>query len=352
MDKPAAHHRRQRQRNKTGHQHRDDNGHGKFMQQASEQSAHEQNRDENRRERERHGNDREADFLRAFERGFHRRLAVFHVAHDVFEHDDGVVHDEADAQRQRHERKIVEAVTQQRHHGERADDGHRQREAWNERRRKIPQKKKNDHDDEAHGHEQRVFHVRHGFADDQRTVNEHVQMHRRRNCVAELRQQFFDVVHHFHRVRARLALDGQHDGARVVIPGRLLVVLHAVEHVAQLLQPHRIAVAIRDNHRTKRRRVFKLAVGLDGERLMFSVKNAKRLVHVALLDRLFDLVNAQSVSRELVRVHLDAHGVWLRAKNADLRDAVDHVKSAPPANSRRNCPRPKAAVSATTSQEK
>ena len=36
--------------------------------------------------------------LRAVQRGLHRRLAVFHVAHDVFEHDDGVVHHKADAQ--------------------------------------------------------------------------------------------------------------------------------------------------------------------------------------------------------------------------------------------------------------
>ena len=45
--------------------------------------------------RERHRDDGEADFLRAFERGFHRRQAVFDVAHDVFEHDDGVIHHKA-----------------------------------------------------------------------------------------------------------------------------------------------------------------------------------------------------------------------------------------------------------------
>ena len=113
-------------------------------------------------------------------------------------------------------------------------------------------------------------------------------------------------------------------GARVVIPRRDFVVLHAVQHVAQFLQPHRIAVAIGDDHRAKLRRVFKLAVRLHGERLMFSVKRAERLVHVSLFDGLLDLINAQPVSRELVRIHLNAHGVLLRTKNVDLRDAVDH----------------------------
>ena len=38
------------------------------------------------------------------------RLAHLHVAHDVLQHHDRVVDDEADAQRQRHQRQIVQAV--------------------------------------------------------------------------------------------------------------------------------------------------------------------------------------------------------------------------------------------------
>jgi hypothetical protein len=74
-----------------------------------------------------------------------------------------------------------------------------------------------------HGQHQSVFHIRHRFADGLRAVEENVQLDRRRNLFAELRQQFFDVVHDFHRVRARLALHGQHDGARVVIPAATLL---------------------------------------------------------------------------------------------------------------------------------
>src|SRR5665213_344999 len=172
MHKTAAHHRRKRQRNKTGRQNRDDNGHGKFVQQPSEQSAHEQNRNENRRKRKRHGNDGEADFLRAFERCLHWRLAHFHVAHDIFEHDNRVVHHKAHAKRQRHERKIVEAVIEQRHDGERADDAHRQRQAGNDGGGQIAQKNKNHQHDEADGEEQSAFHIVHGFANGLRTVEQ------------------------------------------------------------------------------------------------------------------------------------------------------------------------------------
>ena len=154
--------------------------------------------------------------------------------------------------RQRHERKIVEAVTEQRHHRERADDGHRQREAGNERRRKIPQENKNDHDDEAHGQEQRVFHVRHRFADglangQRARPDSPTPESASRNCGSN-----FLMLSTTSTVFAPGWRWTASTTARVLLyHAAALVVLHAVEHVAQLLQPHRIAVAIRDNHRTE-----------------------------------------------------------------------------------------------------
>ena len=62
------------------------------------------------------------DFLRAVERGRHRVFAMLHVPDDVLEHDDRVVDDEADRERERHQRQVVEAVAQQVHRRERADD--------------------------------------------------------------------------------------------------------------------------------------------------------------------------------------------------------------------------------------
>ena len=44
------------------------------------------------------------------QRRLHRRHAVLDVAVDVLEHHDGVVDDEADRDRQRHQRQVVEAV--------------------------------------------------------------------------------------------------------------------------------------------------------------------------------------------------------------------------------------------------
>ena len=72
-------------------------------------------------------------------------LAHLHVARDVLQHHDRVVHDEADAQRQRHQRQVVEAVAEQVHHGERADDRHRQRQARDQRGREVAQEEEDHH---------------------------------------------------------------------------------------------------------------------------------------------------------------------------------------------------------------
>ena len=59
-----------------------------------------------------------------------RVFAHLHVADDVLQHHDGVVHHEADRQRQRHQREVVERVAQQVHHGEGADDRHAAAPGW------------------------------------------------------------------------------------------------------------------------------------------------------------------------------------------------------------------------------
>ena len=74
----------------------------------------------------------------------------------------------------------------------------------------------------------------------------------------EQRQQLLDVVGHLDGVGAGLALDAENDGALLVVvrvePGRGLVVLHAVDDVAQILQAHRRAVAIGHHQRSILRR--------------------------------------------------------------------------------------------------
>ena len=57
-----------------------------------------------------HRDDGEADLPRPFERGLIGGVAFLDEAKDIFDHHDRVIDDEADGDRDRHQRKIVEAV--------------------------------------------------------------------------------------------------------------------------------------------------------------------------------------------------------------------------------------------------
>ena len=96
LHEAAAHHRREAER----YESRDQDGHDddcrELVKQTPENAAHEEDRDEDGGERQRHRKNGEADFASAIERRRQARLAHFHVAHDVFQHHDGVVDHEAD----------------------------------------------------------------------------------------------------------------------------------------------------------------------------------------------------------------------------------------------------------------
>ena len=76
---------------------------------------------------------------RALERGLHRRLALLDVARDVLDHHDRVVDDEAGGDRQRHQAQVVQAVAQQVHRAEGADQRDRHRQAGDQGRAQAAQ---------------------------------------------------------------------------------------------------------------------------------------------------------------------------------------------------------------------
>ena len=173
---------------------------------------HEEQRNEHRDQRNAERDDGEPDLLGAFERGFHRRLAHFDEAHDVLDHHDGVIHDEAGGDRQRHQRKVVQAEADQLHDAERADDGQRQRHAGNDRGPEFAQENKNDHHHQHHREQQRELHVVDRGADGLGAVGENRDLDRGRQGSLQLRQQRFHAVGGLDDVRAGLALDVEDDG--------------------------------------------------------------------------------------------------------------------------------------------
>ena len=149
----------------------------------------------------------------------------------------------------RHHRKVVQRVAQQVHHRERSDDGERKRETRNQCRREIPEEEEDDHDDQPEGQHHGELHVIVRFFDGLRTIVEDVHPDRRRQLGAEDRQQFLDVLRHLHGIRAGLALNREKDRALVAVlvvkPGAGLVVLDAVDDLAEFVEVNRRVISDR-----------------------------------------------------------------------------------------------------------
>ena len=165
LSRQRAHHRRERERDQQRehecHAHRD----GELAEQQSDITAHQEQRNEHGDQRKRDRDDGEADLARALERRLERRCAVLHMPHDVLDHDDGIVDHEADRDRQRHQRQVVQAVAELVEHREGADQRQRHGDGRNDGRPEIAQEQEDHHDDQRHGEQQRELHVGDGGAD-------------------------------------------------------------------------------------------------------------------------------------------------------------------------------------------
>ena len=112
---------------------------GEFAEQPADDAAHQQDRQEHGDQRQADRDDGEADLARAEQRRLHARHAVLDVARDVLQHHDRVVDHEAGGDGQRHQRQIVQAVAQQVHRAERADDARPARRRRDQRRAPVAQ---------------------------------------------------------------------------------------------------------------------------------------------------------------------------------------------------------------------
>ncbi len=155
-----------------------------------------------------------------------------------------------------------------------------------------------------------------------------VHLHRCRNLRLERGQQAFHGVGHRDRVGPGLALDAENDRALGSVlgvePGRGLVVLDAVDHVAKLVQSHRRAIAVRDNQGPVLRRAHQLTGGLQSEGALGSDDAAGRQVDVPARKRGLDFIDTDLPRGKQVRIHLHVNRVLLRAEHLHLGDPADH----------------------------
>src|SRR5450759_2448193 len=153
------------------------------MQQTSDDSTHEQQRNKDGGQRQGHGENGEANLAGAVPGGLQRPFPRLHVANNVFQHDDGVVHYKSHGQRQRHQGKIVDAVAQQVHNRKSADDGHGQGQRRDDGGGNVSQEDEDHHDDQRNGQQQGELHVVDRGTDGHRAVIQRVDSYRGRNML-------------------------------------------------------------------------------------------------------------------------------------------------------------------------
>ncbi len=120
---------------------------------------------------QRRGNDGRQDLLRAGDGSLLGALAIpLDVPEDILEDDDGVVHDQADCERQAAQRHRIQRITAQVEEGERGDDRNRDGERHHQRAAHVAQEEEQDQDGEEAADHRVCFHVRDGVLDKVRVV--------------------------------------------------------------------------------------------------------------------------------------------------------------------------------------
>ena len=202
-----AQHRRQRERNRGRNQDGRAQGDGKLPKQPARDVAHEQQGNEHRDQRYCQRHDGEADLFRAFQGRGKRRFSLLHVARDVFDHDDRIVHHETRGYGERHQGQVVEAEAHRVHRRESAHQGQGNRDAGNDRGGECAQEHEDDRHHQRDAEHQLEFHVGDRCADGGSAVRQHRDLDDGRNRRAQLRQQRLDAVDYVDDIGAGLPLD-------------------------------------------------------------------------------------------------------------------------------------------------
>ncbi len=236
LEHPRAHAGRYGERD----HHRDQDGdrqrHRELVEHQADGARHQQDRDEHRNQRQAHRDDREAHLGAAAQGRFARRQSLVEMAHDVLEHDHGVVDDEARADGERHQRQIVDAVAHQVHRPERADDRQRQRHRRYPDRLRRLQEDEDHADHQHHGDRERALGVADRGGDRLRAVHGDVDAHAVRQGRLDRRQDPADLGIGRDDVGARYGIDDDAHCRRAVVEADIADVLVGILHVGDVMQ--------------------------------------------------------------------------------------------------------------------
>ena len=175
--KLCAHHGCQRQSDKTRHHHRACQGQGEFNEQAAGAPGREGQWRINGHQSRRHGDDRKPDFTGTLDTGRKRVHAFFNVPENIFQHDNRIIHHQADGQHQGQQGERIDGKTGQRHQRESTHQTDRNGDDRNDGGAQRTQKHEDDQGHQQHSLQNRDVNILNGAVNEGRVVIGHVNQH-------------------------------------------------------------------------------------------------------------------------------------------------------------------------------
>ncbi len=299
---------------------------GAAFRNTAHQSAHQKDRQEHGDQREGDRDHGEPHLAGAATRRFHGRQAILHVAGNILEHDDRVVHHEAGGDGQRHQGKIVERKAQQIHHAERADDGDRHGNRRDHGGAAIAQEHVDHGDHEQDGDDQRALGIVQRGPDGDGAVGRIVDVDPFGHRCRHARDRGAHAGDGGEDVGAGLAEHDDENGGLGVGQAEVAQVLHRIGDLADIAQVHRIAVAVADDQILVVVGLVGLVVGIDLPALRADIDVALRRIGVGAAECRAHILEPDAVMEQRLRIELNPHRRRGGAANDYLADAGDLQK--------------------------
>ncbi len=223
-------------------------------------------------------------------------------AEDVLEHHDGVVHDDADGEREAEEGERVEREAQEVHHGERPDDRRRDRQQHVDRRGDGAEEQPADQRRQQHRQDQRQLDLVDRLLDRRRGVEHDGDVHALGERRLQLLQARLHAVGDRDGVRPALLADAEALRGLPVVPRDHAPVLEPVLDGRDVRQRRDGPLALRDHERAELVDAVGLAAQADVELAVAALEAARGQLDVLPFERADDVRG-----RDVARVH--AHGV-------------------------------------------
>ena len=318
----GTHHGRGGERHHHRHQDGGRQHHPELPEVAPHNAAHQQHRNEHRNQREADRHHGETNLAGPGQGRLQRRFATFHVAADVLQHHNGIVHHKTGGHGQRHQAQVVQAVTAQVHHHKGAAQRHRHGHSRNQRHREGAQKQDHHQNHQTHRNGQGTFHLNQAGTDGGCAVHHHLHMDGTWDGSLQVRQQRMHLVDGFDDVGTWGLVQNQQHRRFAIGNAVIADVLDAVHHLAHILQAHRAAAAVTQNQRRIVGGGTGLVVGTNlpaavaqFDKTLWAVGVVGGYGHTHVFQR-------QAVGGQPVGVQFHAHGGQGTAANRHLANAV------------------------------